>query len=280
MDKRKLGQTGFEATIMGLGGEGILRTFGHEEEAYRLINRALDLGINYMESASAYSGSEAYYGLALKERRKDVFLASKSHARIKNEARKQLEETLQNMKTDHLDLWQMHDVRTEADVLRIFGPGGAYEAFLEAKEQGLARFIGITGHEDPDIIRYCIERHQFDTVLIPVNPAEPQFKSFLAGVIPAAQRKRMGIIGMKIYCRGLAERVRVARGLEKFFQFALSLPVTTAVIGCDNLEQLEQNVIFAERFLPIGEAKRTELINQVAPFAQDLMYYKAIELNR
>ena len=139
--KRTLGRTGYEATIMGLGGEGILRTYGDETQAYELINRAVDLGLNYFESARAYSGSEAYYGLALKERRKEIFLTSKSHARDKQGALEHLHQTLTNMKTDHLDLWQVHDVRTEEEIEEIFGPGGAIHAFAEAKGKGLTRFI-------------------------------------------------------------------------------------------------------------------------------------------
>ena len=122
--QRRLGKTGIDVTILGLGGEGVLRTFGHEKEADALINRALDLGIKYFESARAYSGSESYYGSALSERRKDIFLTSKSHARDREGALKHLQETLKNMKTDHLDLWQVHDVRTREDIQTIFGPGG------------------------------------------------------------------------------------------------------------------------------------------------------------
>ena len=177
--KRRLGKTGTNVTILGLGGEGILRTYGYEKEAYGLINRAIDIGINYFESARAYSGSESYYGLALKERRKDIFLTSKSHARNKNGALQHLQDTLRNMKTDYLDLWQIHDVRTDEEVQEIFGRHGALEAFVEAKGNGLVRFIGITGHHDPLIINRCIERYDFDTVLLPVNPAEPAYKSFV-----------------------------------------------------------------------------------------------------
>ena len=126
--KRRLGKTGIDVTILGLGGEGILRSYGHEKEAYQLINRAIDIGINYFESARAYSGSEAYYGLALKERRKEIFLTSKSHARDKRGARQHLQETLRDMKTDHLDLWQIHDVRTGEEANEIFGPHGVLEA--------------------------------------------------------------------------------------------------------------------------------------------------------
>ena len=138
--KRKLGKTGVDVTILGLGGEGILRTYGFEKQAYGLINTAIDLGINYFESARAYSGSESYYGKTLAERRKDIFLTSKSHARDKRGALDHLEQTLRNMQTDHLDLWQVHDVRTDEDVEEIFSPGGAIDAFVEARQKGMVRF--------------------------------------------------------------------------------------------------------------------------------------------
>jgi aryl-alcohol dehydrogenase-like predicted oxidoreductase len=272
--KRTLGKTGVEVTIMGLGGEGVLRTFGREREAYGLINRAIDLGINYFESARAYSGSESYYGLALKERRKEIFLTSKSHARDKQGALAHLHETLTNMKTDHLDLWQVHDVRTDEDVEEIFGPRGALEAFREARDKGLARFIGVTGHHDPLITKRCIEMFDFDTVLIPVNPAEPFFKSYIDTVIPPASQKGMGIIAMKVYLRGFAASIPGFSGMEPFFRFALSQPVTTAVIGCDDLLQLEENVSSAASFTPMTIEEQTELQEYVAPYARQLMYYK------
>jgi aryl-alcohol dehydrogenase-like predicted oxidoreductase len=272
--KRTLGKTGAEVTIMGLGGEGVLRTFGYEQAAYQLINRAIDLGINYFESARAYSGSESYYGLALKERRKEIFLTSKSHARDKLGALAHLHETLTNMKTDHLDLWQVHDVRTDEDVEEIFGPRGALEAFRDARDKGSVRFIGVTGHHDPLITKHCIEMFDFDTVLIPVNPAEPFFKSYIDTVIPPASQKGMGIIAMKVYFRGFASRIPGFSGMEPFFRFALSQPVTTAVIGCDDLRQLEENVSIASSFIPMPEKEQTELLEFVAPYARQLMYYK------
>src|SRR3989337_2580315 len=150
--KRSLGKTGVEVAILGLGGEGILRSFGHEKEAKLLITTAVELGLNYLESARAYSGSEAYYGGALKERRKDIFLASKSHARTKKEASAHLSQTLKNMKTDYLDLWQVHDVRTEEEIEQIFSAQGAIEAFRDAKNKGIVRFIGVTGNPGPHIL--------------------------------------------------------------------------------------------------------------------------------
>jgi predicted aldo/keto reductase-like oxidoreductase len=274
VQKRTLGKTGEQVTILGLGGEGVLRTFGYEREAYQLINRAIDLGINYFESARAYSGSESYYGLALKERREHLFLTSKSHARDRKGASDHLLETLRNMKTDHLDLWQVHDVRTDDDMEQIFGQRGALEAFVEAKEKGLVRFIGVTGHQDPSIIRRCMEQYDFDTVLFPVNPAEPAYRSFLDSVLPLAVEKGIGIIGMKLYFRGLAARIPGVTTLEPFYRFALSHPLSTAVIGCDNVEQLEKNFSYATSFNPMSEEEMRKIVNEVGPYAKRLLYYK------
>jgi predicted aldo/keto reductase-like oxidoreductase len=230
--------------------------------------------MNYFESARAYSGSESYYGRSLGERRKEIFLTSKSHARSKRGARLHLEETLRNMKTDHLDLWQVHDVRTEEEMEEIFGPHGAIEAFVEAKDKGLTRFIGVTGHHDPLVTRQCLQRFDFDTVLIPVNPAEPAYKSFLTEVIPPANKKGMGMIGMKVYFRGFADRLPGFKTMEPFLRFALSQPIATAVIGCDDVEQLEENVKLAASFAPMTEEESRKLIAHVSPYARQLMYYK------
>ena len=136
------------------------------------------------------------------------------------------------------------------------------------------RFIGITGHHDPLIINRCIERFDFDTVLLPVNPAEPAYKSFLQETVPLATEKGMGIIGMKIYFRGFAEQLPGFLTMEPFFRFALSQPITTAVIGCDTIEQLEENVSFAASFSPMTDKEKKEIISFIAPFAKRLMYYK------
>jgi aryl-alcohol dehydrogenase-like predicted oxidoreductase len=272
--KRKLGKTEVDVTILGLGGEGILRTYGREREAYELINRAIDLGINYFDSAKAYAGCESYHGRSLGERRKDIFLAGKSHARDKKGALEHLRDTLKTIKTDHLDLWQMHDMRTKEDIEEVSGPGGALEAFIEAKEKGLVRFIGITGHEDPSILRRCIELADFDTVLMPVNPAEPHYRSFITDLMPYAQQKGMGIIAMKVYFRGLVSRFPGVDSADPFYRFALSHPVTTAIIGCDTIAQLEENVNSARSFAPLNDKEMGSLIDFVAPYARQLMYYK------
>lgn len=272
--KRKLGKTGIDVTILGLGGEGVLRTFGYEKEAYALINRALDLGINYCESARAYAGSETYYGKALRERRRDIFLTSKSHGRDKRGALLHLQETLKNLRTDYLDLWQVHDVRTKEEVEEIFSSDGAINAFIEARQKGLVRFIGVTGHHDPFIISKCLEMFDFDTVLVPVNPAEHVYRSFVDTVIPLARAQGMGVIGMKVYLRGLVEKLPFYETMKPFLNFALSQDISSVVIGCDTVQQLEENIAFARSFKKMEEEGLRKLLKAVEPFAQRLMYYK------
>lgn len=267
--KRRLGKTGVEVSILGLGGEGVLRSYGHENTADAIINTAIDLGINYLESARAYGGSEAYYGAALKGRRDKVFLASKTHARDRKGAQQHLKETLVNMKTDHLDLWQLHDVRTEDELKAIFGASGAIEAFVEAKEKGLVRFIGITGHHDPYILKKALGLYDFDTVLIPVNPAEPSYKCFVEEIVPVASAKDIGVIGMKTYLRGHLDAPK-----KLLFCYALTQPISTAVISCDDVEQLKDNAAIAAGFFPLRLKELQHTTQLVAPYARDLMYYK------
>ncbi|MFQ5353549.1 MAG: aldo/keto reductase [Thermodesulfobacteriota bacterium] len=267
--QRRLGATGEFVSILGLGGEGILRTWGEEKKAAELINGAIDMGVNYMESARAYEGSESYFGKALGPRRGEVFLAGKSHARDYAGAMDHLHETLKNMGTDYLDLWQVHDVRTSDDVEAIFAPGGAYEAFTEVREKGLVRFIGVTGHHDPTVLARCVREYDFDTVLMPVNPAEPAYKPFVEEVVPEASAKDMGIIAMKVYLRGGLNAPK-----RLLFCYALTQPVSTAVIGCDSIEQLKENVEIASSFIPLRLKEVERFTEFISSQARQLMYYK------
>lgn len=271
--RRILGKTGVEVTCLGLGGEGVLRTFGREREARELIARALELGVNYFESARAYAGSEEYYGLALGKRRREIFLTSKSHDRTAAGARRHLETSLAKMQTDWLDLWQVHDLRSEEDLAQVFGPGGAIEAFDQAKRQGQVRFIGVTGHQDPAILLKAFEIYDFDTVLMPVNPAETAWRSFPELVLPEARRRNMGVIGMKVLCRGLGLQVPGWGEPEPWVRYALAQEVSTLVIGCDDPQQLEQNLA-AARQAPLSRQECRQLEAAVAPWARQLMYYK------
>jgi len=272
--KRPLGKTGVEVTILGMGGEGILRTFGQEQETVSLINRAIDLGMTYFESARAYAGSESYYGMALKERRRDIFLASKSHERTADGALKHLETTLATMKISYLDLWMIHDVRTPKDLDLIFGPKGAMKAFEAAQRNKLTRFIGISGHRNPTILSRALDLFPFDTVLMPINPAEPHYWSFLHEVLPKAQEKGMGILGMKTLSRGVCIKIFGAESVENFLRFALTQPISTAVVGCETIEQLEMNVRIAQSFQPMPQKDQEILLNRVKSYARELMYYK------
>ncbi len=272
--KRPLGNTGAEVTIFGLGGEGILRTFEQEEEAVPLIHRAVDLGITYFETARAYSGSESYYGIALGERRKEIFLASKSHERTSDGALKHLETTLKNLRTPSLDLWMIHDVRTPKDLDQVFGVNGAIKAFESARKNGLTRFIGISGHRNPAILSRALDLFPFDVVLMPVNPAEPFYWSFFEDALPKAQKKGLGILGMKTLSRGVATKIFSAESAEAFIRYALSRPISAAVIGCDTTEQLETNVRIARSFEPMSQKDQNMLLAKVKPYARELMYYK------
>lgn len=271
---RQLGKTGVNSTILGLGGEGILRTFGYDSQARDVITTALSEGISYYDSARAYAGSEQYYGKALGQARERIFLTSKAHDRSARGVAAMLDQTLQNMRVSHLDLWQLHDLRTWEELDHITAPGGAYEAFVEAKRCGKTRFIGVTGHYDTDVLQAAIERLHFDTVLIPINPCEPSEKSFAASVGVRAVELGMGVIGMKVFSRGLLTSLPQAPSIQKLIDYALSQAVHVVIIGCDNAEQVMENADAARRFSPMPEVEQRALEQRLLPYAQDMLYYR------
>jgi len=275
LPQRTLGRTGHAATVLGLGGEGVLRTFGRDREAEAVIRAALEEGINYFETARAYSGSEAYLGRSLKGHRDKIFLTSKTHGRTFREAMAHLTITLKNLDTDYLDLWQAHDIRTMEDVEAIGGPGGALEALHHARQRGWVRFIGVTGHHDPAVLGRALELYEFDAVLLPVNPAEPHHASFLP-LARKAMDKGMGVIAMKTLARGqfplLAEEPDLL--VVELLAYALSQPVTLAVVGADDAVQVRQLAAAARNFVPMTPEEARRLEEAVAPLARQLMYYK------
>jgi aryl-alcohol dehydrogenase-like predicted oxidoreductase len=275
LPQRPLGRTGHNATVLGLGGEGVLRTYGQEREARAVIEAALAAGLNYFESARAYSGSEAYLGQVLPGHRDQIFLTSKSHGRTYREAMAHLSVSLKNLNTDHLDLWQVHDVRTQEDLEAISAPDGALKAFREAKEKGWARFVGVTGHHDPGVLKKALDLYDFDTVLLPVNPAEPHHQSFLP-LAREARERGLGVIGMKVLCRGFLPRVAADSDalVGELVAYALSQPVTLTVIGADHPAQVQQLAAAARDFVPMTPEEQRALEAAVAPLARQLMYYK------
>ena len=275
LPQKTLGRTGYSGTRLGLGGEGVLRTFGHDRQAQAVIEAALAAGINYFETARAYSESEAYLGRGLKGRRDQIFLTSKSHGRTFKEAMAHLSITLKNLETDYLDLWQVHDIRTMDEVAALSVPGGALEAFHHARERGWVRFIGITGHHDPEVLRRALTLFEFDTVLLPVNPAEPQHASFLP-LAQEAMAKGMGVIAMKTLCRGQLPQMSEEsdKMVKELLAYALSQSVTLAVVGADSAKQVEELAAATRDFVPMTPEEQLRLEEAVAPFARQLMYYK------
>jgi len=253
--RRTLGQTGSDVTQFALGGEGILRTHGRMAEAVAVIHRALDSGVNYCDTAPAYAGSLDYYGAALGERRRQVFLASKTHDRTRDGSLRLLDESLKRLRTDHLDLWQLHDLRTSSDLKTIFGHGGALEALLRAREEGLVRYLGLTGHHDPAILLEAMGRFDFDTVLVALNLADIHRLSFARTVLPEAARRGMGVIGMKVYAAGvLLHSGSAPLTPGEAMGYVLSLPgVSTVIIGCSSPAEVDENARVARTFRPFDE---------------------------
>jgi len=274
LPSRILGRTGVSVSILGLGGEGILRTFGNEAQARAVIDAALDSGITYFDCARAYAGSETYYGAALGARRERIFLCSKAHDRSYRGALAMLDQTLRNMRTDHLDLWQLHDVRTWDEIDQMDGERGTYAAFERAKRDGKTRFIGVTGHRDTEVLLEAIKRFDFDTVLLPVNPCEAAVDSFADVVVPEAVARDMGIIAMKVLGRGLLMGLDEPPAVQELLDYALSYPISAAIVGCDDVGQVLENVAAARAFAPMPENERRGLEQRLHLAAEQVLYYR------
>jgi aryl-alcohol dehydrogenase-like predicted oxidoreductase len=272
LPSRPLGVTGREVTIFGLGGEGVLRTHGRQKDAVRVIERALDRGVTYCDTAPAYASSMDYYGACLGERRAGIFLASKTHDRTRDGSLRLLDDSLRRLRTDHLDLWQLHDLRTEDDLRRIFGKGGALEALLEARAAGKVRFLGLTGHHEPAILLEAMRRFAFDTVLVALNAADVHRLSFLHTVVAEAARRNMGVIAMKVTAQGrLLTRVPMRDALG----YVLSQPgVSTAIIGCETPEEVDENARLAVDFAALPEEHLRRLESATRAGTNEFAYFK------
>jgi predicted aldo/keto reductase-like oxidoreductase len=239
--------------------------------------------VNYCDTAPAYDSSMDYYGAALGERRQSVFLASKTHDRTRDGSLRLLDDSLRRLRTDHLDLWQLHDLRTMRDLDAIFSEGGAIRALIEAREQGRVRFLGITGHHDPAILLEAMRRFDFDTVLVALNAADVHRLSFVETVLPEAARRGLGVIGMKVYGAGTLLQPVGLRGLiarrglstDEAMGYVLSLAgVSTVAIGCQTPAEVDDNVRIARQFAPFDEPRMRDLENRTRRNAAAVTSYK------
>jgi uncharacterized protein len=262
--KRVFGKTGEWLTIIGqAGGRFPLCTF---EEAKAITLRAHELGINYFDTARIYwnGRSEEVYGAVLPPFRKDIFLTTKSPERSRRAAEADLDKSLRALKTDYVDLWQIHQVSEMEEVHQIFAPSGAIEAFEAAKKAGKCRFIGFTGHHDPDVHLAMLKNYDhYDTILMPLNPADPSYLSFEKNVLPVAVERGMGIQGMK--STGNAKLLQ-GMHLKECLSYVLTLPVHCLALGCTTIGQLEDDVRIAQTFKPLTEDQMTQLREKGSQF--------------
>ncbi|AUX42886.1 aldo/keto reductase [Sorangium cellulosum] len=274
---RTLGRTGALVEAVSLGGEGILRTTGRPREAVPVILEALRLGVRYCDTAPAYQQSQDYYGEAFRaagpKAREQVFLASKTHARDRDGALRLLDDSLRRLGTDHLDLWQLHDLRERDELDAVFGKGGAIEAVEQARADGRVRHVGITGHHDPEILVEAMRRYPVDTVLCAINPADPARLPFLTTVVQEARQRGVGVIGMKIMAAGRLLQDRAATPAE-LIRYAAS-HADTVIIGCSSIAEVRENLGARSLPFPMPPAERAALEARVAPRAGRYDSFKA-----
>jgi aryl-alcohol dehydrogenase-like predicted oxidoreductase len=274
--RRPLGKTGAQVSILGVGGYHLGST-KNQQEATELVATAMGAGINFFDNAWEYhdGASEEKLGIALKGKRQDAFVMTKvcTHGRGKDVAMQQLEESLRRLQTDHLDLWQIHEVVYYNDPDLIFAPGGAAEALLAAKQQGKVRFIGFTGHKNPAIhLKMLSHDFPFDTVQMPLNCLDATFRSFETQVLPVATRKGLGILGMKSL-GGSGELVtNGAVTAHEGLSYAMSLSVSTTISGMESLAVLQQNLKVAAGFQPLSADAMQATRERVRTFAADGRY--------
>lgn len=276
MPERPLGRTGHNVRLFSLGGQATIERAGTHDESLAIINRAIDLGVNYIDTAARYGNgiSQTYIGEVMKTRRREVFLATKTHDRTRDGSLRLLEESLKVLQTDHLDLWQLHNITTDAQLDTIFGKDGAIEAMQKARDDKMVRFLGITGHYDPDVLLRGIQRFDFDTILMALNPADRHHLAFTEKLLPLANQKQMGVIGMKIPARGRLFRSDGVNSMTDAMNYVLTLPVSTVIVGCDTVKQLEENIQIATGFRPLPASDMARLERLTAPYVMEASWFK------
>lgn len=271
--RRSFGRTGVEVSAIGLGGYhmGVPKD---EQEAIRIIHEAMDAGIDFMDNAWEYNDgvSEQRLGKALRGRRDQAFVMTKvcTHGRDRKVAMQQLEQSLRRLQTDHIDLWQIHEVVYDNDPELHFARGGVIEALEQAKKEGKVRFVGFTGHKDPTIhLKMLSYNYPFDACQLPLNCFDASFRSFEKQVLPELQKRGIAAIGMKSL-GGSGEPVKQgAIAPQQALSYAMSLPVATTVSGIDSLKVLRQNLGIARGFTPMSAEQMQALRDRYARYAAD-----------
>ncbi len=288
--QRPFGATGESVGIYSLGAQATVEQVGMKEQAIAIVNKCIDMGINYIDTSAWYgmdgnSGegdhlrgtSERFVGEVMKTRRSEVFLATKTHDRSYDGAMRHLESSLKNLQTDVIDLWQIHNVggRVE-DFDMVFSDEGCMKALLKAKDEGVVRFLGFSGHQDPDPMKDLLDRYDFDAVLMALNAADKHHNSFIEKLLPSAVEKNMGIIGMKIPAR---DRIFDHGGIitmKEAMSYTMTLPISTIIVGIDKIAELEENVKIASEFEPLTADEMLAIEDKVKPHYEHLMFYKGL----
>ena len=288
--QRPFGATGESVGIYSLGAQATVEQVGMRDQALAIVNKCIDLGINYIDTSAWYgmdgnSGegdhlrgtSERFVGEVMNTRRKEVFLATKTHDRSYDGAMRHLESSLKNLQTDVIDLWQIHNVGgREEDFDMVFSDEGCMKALLKAKDEGVVRFLGFSGHQDPDPMKDLLGRYDFDAVLMALNAADKHYNSFIEKLLPSAVEKNMGIIGMKIPAR---DRIFDHGGIitmKEAMSYTMTLPISTIIVGIDKIAELEENVKIASEFEPLTADEMLAIEDKVKPHYKHLMFYKGL----
>jgi len=266
---RVLGKTGRPVEAVSLGGEGALRTVGRSADAVPVVLEALRGGVRYCDTAPAYAESQDYYGEAFRRAgagaRDRVTLATKTHVRGRDGALRLLDESLRRLGTDHVDIWQLHDLRDQTDLDEIFAPDGAIHAVEKAKADGRIKHVGITGHHDPAILVEAMSRYDFDTVLCAMNPADGRRLPFLTSVVPEARRRGMGVIGMKVLAAGRLVDDAAATP-EELIRYAMRY-ADTLILGCKSPEEVRENLAVGRTRTALSDEEAEQLESRIAPAA-------------
>jgi aryl-alcohol dehydrogenase-like predicted oxidoreductase len=274
MSMRTLGRTGVQVSLIGLGGWHLGFKYIDEELSTRIIRTAIDSGINFMDNCWDYNegASETRMGNALRDGyRERVFLMTKIDGRTKQDAAKQLDESLRRLKTDHIDLVQHHEVLRYEDPHRIFDAQGANAALLEARDAGKISFIGFTGHKDPRIHLHTLEvakenEFEFDAVQMPLNVMDAHYRSFEKLVLPELVKKNIGVLGMKSLANGTILESKTVTAIE-CLHYAMNLPTSVVITGCESMENLEQALTAARTFQPMTDEEVKGLLAKTAQSA-------------